>query len=272
MLIDWFTVAAQALNFFILVWLLKRFLYQPILDAIDAREQRIADELADAAEKQTQAQSERDDFEHKNQVFDQQRDEMMEQAVDAANKEQQDLIAKVQKSTEALRLKHQQNLLTEAHNFKKKLSRKVSEEVFAIIRKTLNDLASMSLEAKVVEAFKRRLTNLDKSQKALLAKALNTLPNAEPVMLRSAFKLSVTQREAIKTALEHTFDIAIALKFETREDLICGIEVSANGQKIVWNIADYLQSFEQVVDDLLHEKIQHTTKIKSDSKSQTEQS
>jgi F-type H+-transporting ATPase subunit b len=48
MLIDWFTVGAQVLNFLILVWLLKRFLYKPILDAIDAREQRIAAELADA--------------------------------------------------------------------------------------------------------------------------------------------------------------------------------------------------------------------------------
>ena len=42
MLIDWFTVGAQALNFIILVWLLKRFLYKPMLSAIDAREKRIA--------------------------------------------------------------------------------------------------------------------------------------------------------------------------------------------------------------------------------------
>ena len=48
MLIDWFTVGAQALNFIILVWLLKRFLYKPILNAVDAREKRIAAELADA--------------------------------------------------------------------------------------------------------------------------------------------------------------------------------------------------------------------------------
>ncbi len=48
MLIDWFTVGAQALNFLILVWLMKRFLYKPILNAIDAREKKIAAELADA--------------------------------------------------------------------------------------------------------------------------------------------------------------------------------------------------------------------------------
>ncbi len=73
MLIDWFTVGAQALNFLILVWLLKRFLYKPILDAIDAREKRIAAELADADAKKADAQQERDEFRHKNREFDEQR-------------------------------------------------------------------------------------------------------------------------------------------------------------------------------------------------------
>ena len=48
MLIDWFTVVAQTVNFLVLVWLLKRFFYRPILNAIDAREQRIAAALAEA--------------------------------------------------------------------------------------------------------------------------------------------------------------------------------------------------------------------------------
>jgi F-type H+-transporting ATPase subunit b len=55
MLIDWFTVGAQALNFLILVWLMKRFLYKPILHAIDEREKRIAAELADADAKKAEA-------------------------------------------------------------------------------------------------------------------------------------------------------------------------------------------------------------------------
>ena len=62
MLIDWFTVGAQALNFIILVWLLKRFLYKPILNAVDAREKRIAAELADADAKKAEAQKERDEL------------------------------------------------------------------------------------------------------------------------------------------------------------------------------------------------------------------
>jgi F-type H+-transporting ATPase subunit b len=65
MLIDWFTVGAQVLNFLILVWLLKRFLYKPILHAIDEREKRIAKELADADAKKAEAEKERDEFQHK---------------------------------------------------------------------------------------------------------------------------------------------------------------------------------------------------------------
>ena len=82
--IDWFTFFAQIINFLILVWLLKRFLYQPILHAIDAREKRIAAELADADAKKAEAQKERDEFQHKNEEFDQQRAALLRQATDEA--------------------------------------------------------------------------------------------------------------------------------------------------------------------------------------------
>jgi F-type H+-transporting ATPase subunit b len=84
MLIDWFTVAAQVVNFLILVWLLKHFLYKPVLNAIDVREKRIAKELADADAKQKQAQGERDEFANKNKVFDEQRDALLSKAADDA--------------------------------------------------------------------------------------------------------------------------------------------------------------------------------------------
>jgi hypothetical protein len=87
MLIDWFTVGAQVINFLVLVWLLKRFLYRPILDAIDAREQRIAAELADADAKRAEAKQERETFQHKNEEFDEQRAALLAQATDEAKTE-----------------------------------------------------------------------------------------------------------------------------------------------------------------------------------------
>jgi F-type H+-transporting ATPase subunit b len=84
MLIDWFTVIAQVINFLILVWLLKRFLYRPILNAIDAREKRIAAEISDADEKKAQALKERDEFQYKNVEFDKQRSNRIHQLEEEA--------------------------------------------------------------------------------------------------------------------------------------------------------------------------------------------
>jgi F-type H+-transporting ATPase subunit b len=87
MLIDWFTVGAQVLNFLILVWLLKRFLYKPILNAIDTREKRIATELADADAKKAEAQKEHDEFQSKNKTFDDERSGLLGKATDEAKAE-----------------------------------------------------------------------------------------------------------------------------------------------------------------------------------------
>jgi len=84
MLIDWFTVGAQTLNFLILVWLLKHFLYKPILDAIDAREKRIVAELADADARKAEALSEREAFLKKNEQFDHNHAAMMSKVTDEA--------------------------------------------------------------------------------------------------------------------------------------------------------------------------------------------
>ncbi|HEY4789048.1 MAG TPA: hypothetical protein VIH57_23530, partial [Bacteroidales bacterium] len=66
MLIDWFTVAAQLINFLVLVWLLKRFLYKPVLKAIDEREKRIVMQLQEAENKKAEADREREEFQRKN--------------------------------------------------------------------------------------------------------------------------------------------------------------------------------------------------------------
>src|SRR5450631_1658984 len=100
MLIDWFTVGAQAINFIILVWLLKRFLYKPILNAVDAREKRVAAELADAAAKKAEAVKERDEFRHKNEEFDQQRVTLLSKAAEEAKAERQRLLSEARQAAD----------------------------------------------------------------------------------------------------------------------------------------------------------------------------
>ena len=268
MLIDWFTVGAQALNFLVLVWLMKRFLYKPILDAIDAREKLIAAELADAAGKKAEAQKERDEFQHKNGEFDRQRTALLSKATDEAKAEGQRLLDEARKAADALRVGQQEALKTDARNLNQAIARRAQQEVFAITRKTLTDLATVSLEERMGEVFTRRLREMDAKAKAGLGEAMKTAP--EPALVRSAFDLPPQQRATIQNALDETISAAVRVRFETTPDLISGIELTANGQKIAWSITGYLASLEKGVGELLKEKDKPEAKAESKPQAKAE--
>ena len=252
MLIDWFTVGAQALNFIILVWLLKRFLYKPILNAIDAREKRVAAEIADANQKKAEAQKERDLFQHKNEEFDRQRAALLSKAADDAKAERQRLVEDARKAADTLSTKRQEELLSDANNLKQAFGRLAQKEVFAVVRKALTDLAAVSLEERMSEVFIRRLRTLDGKAREGLSEAIKTA--TKPVLVRSAFELPAVQRDGIQRALNETFSADVHLRFETAPDIVSVIEFVTDGHKVAWSIAEYLMSLETSVGELLKGK------------------
>jgi F-type H+-transporting ATPase subunit b len=249
MLIDWFTVAAQLVNFLILVWLLKRFLFRPITNAIDAREKRIATELATADAKKNDAEKERVEFEKKNQDFDQQRAALMSKATEDAKTEHARLFDQARKDADSLRTGQATALRDDLSRLSSEITQLAAEQVFDIARKTLSDLATVSLEERVGEVFTRRLRALNEKDKDSLGVALNT--SAEAAWVRSNFDLPVEQKAAIQNALNETFSTVVRVQFETKSDTICGIELTANGQKLGWSIDEYLKSLDEKVVALL---------------------
>ena len=252
MLIDWFTVAAQALNFVILAWLMKRFLYKPILDAIDAREKRIATELAAAGRKKTEAQHERDEFQKKNDDFEGQRTALLEKARADADAERKTLMDAAREAADALTAKRQASIAGEAKALVQALRQRAQTEVFDIARKALTDLAGTSLEASACELFIARLQGLEGVPKDALANALKAAK--DDVVVRSAFELSTVQRRAIHKAITDTFGIKVSLHYATDPALVAGIELVAQGQKFAWTLSDYLAQLEQGVGDLLKDR------------------
>jgi F-type H+-transporting ATPase subunit b len=248
--IKWFVVVAQIINFLILVWVLKRFLYKPILNAIDAREKGIATQFAEANAKTAEAEKERATFQHKNEVFDQEHAALMKKMSDEANAERQRLLDEVRKDADALRARRQEALRNEQRALHSNIIRWTQKEVFAITRKTLADLATMSLEERMADVFVNRLRALTSPAREQLAAALGTA--TQPARVRSAFELPPPQRQAIESALKEMFAVDTSVQFETRPDLVCGIELSTNGQKVAWSIADYLATLEKSAAELLH--------------------
>jgi F-type H+-transporting ATPase subunit b len=249
MLIDWFTVGAQVLNFVVLVALMKHFLYQPVLDAIAAREKRIANQIADAVAKEKQALNEQKIFEDKNIAFDQERAALHDKATADTEAEAQRLADEAQKAAQALAANHEQSLARQAAHLHQTIAGRAAREVFAVARKTLTDLANADLESRMVEVFTQHLSELQDPSREQLGVALSK--STDPAIVRSRYELPSAQQTVIQKAVKKTFSADIPLRFETAGDAICGIELSAGGQKIAWTIDEYLRDLQHEVATLL---------------------
>lgn len=252
MLIDWFTVIAQVVNFLILVWLMKRYLYQPILKALAAREQRIAASLADADAKMAEAIKERDEYARKNTEFDRQRAALMFKAQDEAGRERNRLFEAARNDADEFRDKLQGKLSGEYNQLRESINHRTRDEVFAIARKTLADLAGVTLEQRMAEVFIVRLQGLDSGEQARLAAMLKS-PDM-PVVVRSAFELPPAQRAPIEAAIKTTLAGTSPVQFEIVPGLIGGIELIMQGQKVAWCIGDHIASLENGVNELIKER------------------
>jgi F-type H+-transporting ATPase subunit b len=257
MLIDWFTVGAQAINFILLVWLLKHFLYKPILNALETREKRIATELAQAGETKTEAKKLQAEYKLKNEQFDQQRADLLNKASQEVSAERQRLLGEATAAGIVLAAERRRTLLRDVQSLNETIRSHTQQQVFAITRKALTELAAASLEERIAEVFIRRLRALGGNAKSVLADAIRAA--TEPALVRSAFDLPAVQRAAFQNALNETFSADVHLRFETAPDLISGVELSAGGQKIAWSIADYLTSMQRSIEDLVPDKGQPVT-------------
>jgi len=93
MSIDWITVIAQIANFLVLVWLLKRFLYRPILDGIDAREAEITRRMAEAGEAEKKAQAAEATFRQQQKQLLSDQDAVVKQALRESENQRDSLLA-----------------------------------------------------------------------------------------------------------------------------------------------------------------------------------
>ncbi len=246
---DWFTFIAQLINFLVLVWLLKRFLYIPILKAIDEREKRIALQLNEAETLKKAATEELSDFQRKNNEIDIHRQELLKNAISEADAEREKLLAKTRDDIEMLRSALQEKLLNDQQNLSAEIARRARHEVFSISRKALSDLASVNLESQMTAVFIDRINSMDVQEKKRLLSEMNKVTGH--IKVRSALELPPNQKEAIENTLKTNFAVKTGIAYEVTGNTAGGIELIAGGYKIVWSIEDYLQSLEKSITEIV---------------------
>lgn len=241
MQIDWLTVAAQAVNFLILVFLLKKFLYGPVIAAMDRREARIAARLSEAAEREALAGRAEKDYEGRLRELERERAAMLDDARGQADAERERLFAAAREEVARTEDRWRDELDRERQALRQSLRQEIALSALAIARRSLSDLADAKLESRVVDVFLQRLAALEPERRTAFTEGQG------PATVATGFPLNDGDRARIVAALREFAGDALEAVFETDPDLVCGIEVDRAGRRIGWSVADQLDEFEEAL-------------------------
>ena len=267
MLINWFTVIAQIVNFLILVVLLKYLLYNRIIKAMDEREGKIQLHLKEAEEKEQAAEQEAQSLREKNRDFDEKREYMLAQAKKEADARRKELIQEARQAATNLRLVWQEAVRREKESFVLNLRKMAATQAYSITRKAFEDLADAEPEERMVDVFLARIQKIKKKERDALVASIKEAGNE--VVIQSAFEITSKMRKKVTQALHRHLSGEIAPRYETTPDLIMGIELKTRGRKIAWNLRHYLDTMEEnalrTLEQEAERKISGEEKVQADT-------
>jgi F-type H+-transporting ATPase subunit b len=242
-LINWFTVAAQIVNFLILVALLKRFLYGPIVAAMEAREGKIAAQLSEAQQKRAAAKQEESAMRQKIREIDEQRQEMLTEAEHQAEAHKKELLAEARQEMEQIRQKWAASLTRDKETFLKNLKQRLAQEVLAISRRALKDLANLDLEQRLTEVFLDHLRLLPPEEQTAIRESIQE--TGGELLVTTAFELSEESRQRVVARVQEQFGQDLVLRFATSQELLAGIELLTSSRKLAWSLGNFLDTLEE---------------------------
>jgi F-type H+-transporting ATPase subunit b len=247
--IDWLTVAAQIVNFLVLVWLLQRFLYRPITQAMARREARIEERLSDARAERSKAEDEAEKLRKKREELDAAREEMLEEARTEADQLRERLEQDIRQDMNSKRETWRKTLEDERAAFARTVQRKAGHQVLDIVGRVLADFTGSDLAAQIASGFAERLDNLDKDTRKKLTGAAD-MSNG-PALVESGVALDANARRRITRAIHEQFATKIEVDYREDEEVLLGVRLTINEQTVEWSAARHLKRLNRELDELL---------------------
>lgn len=236
MLIDGFTTVAQVINFLLLVYLLHRFLYAPIIRVMDEREKKIAQTLAHAKMAEETAKQNALELEKEKQLFFTTKEKRMAEARHEIEMWRDKQAAVVKDEIKNLRQTSINKLESEQQTFLKALKTQVTRQVISISEKAIKDLAEQRLENRIIFVFLEKIKAIEQK--------IEMKNYTGKVLVTSGFEVDPEMTAVLSEKFSEWFPKSESVVFHRSEALGMGIEVTAGDHKTAWNLNQYLKNME----------------------------
>ncbi len=243
----WFTYSAQIVNFLILVWLLRRFLYRPVLRAIERREQGFIAREKEANKVEAKAGQLLKEYQQQLNALEQSREVMMGQVKEEVSQWKSEQIEQAKEEVAQAHQRWRSAYRQEREKILRTMQEQAGIEIQEMARTVLRELADCDLETLVIDVF---LKHFSESPEGLSQFDISGISERQ-VRIRSAFQLGEDSRERIIRLLneqsEKASDSIDHFELEVVPELICGIELVYGDRRWSWNLA---QSFDELAQRL----------------------
>ena len=145
------TILAQMLNFFILVWILARFAYKPLVSMMQERKERIAKDLADAQAARNEAEQFKADYAAQIANARQEAQQIVEKAVQQAEATTREQLAAAREQIEREKERARQDIVTERDRAMNNLRNEVISLSVAMATKVVAKDMDSETNTKLIE-------------------------------------------------------------------------------------------------------------------------
>jgi len=241
--LDWSTFLLEIINFLVLVWLLRRFLYRPVLAAIVRRQESVRSELESAEAMRADAAALQSEFEAR--IADQQRerDRQMAALDDEVQALRRQRLEELEREIEEARQKARADDQRKLSDTREALGMEALNQGAAFAAALLKELASPELEGLIVQMTLRYLGDLPESRWQSFREDL--AEHQGTCQVSSAFGLDPDQKQALSELFSKQLHSSEPVKFQTDRSLISGLEILLGSWALGANIRDELNGFSE---------------------------
>jgi len=245
MKIDWFTLAAQIVNFLILLFLLRHFLFKRILRIMDERREEIENRYSEVEEEQKKAEQQSEKYQKLLDGWEKKKAELFEQKKEELAEFKKNKSEEAKEQIEEKRRSWKQQLEQEKKEFLETFRKSLLNEFFSYLREVFKELSTVELESHILGLFFEKLES----------ESPDWSDNPEVFTVRTAFELEEHQKSEIKKrVLEQLPDTESSpdFTFELADKGICGVELKGGSRSIAWNVNALAKEKENRLEELIH--------------------
>jgi F-type H+-transporting ATPase subunit b len=238
------TFILEIVNFLILIWILQRLFYKPLLDAIARRKQHIDQSLADAKKLHQEAEDLRSLYENRQKLWMQEKKSVLGALHQQMETEKSTQMAKLQSELEQERQKAKVSLTRQQHEFQQQAEKQALQNGARFAGILLKESAGPELETRLYKMLMDHLKTLPEAC-TLCLQTLGTKKSV-PIKITSAYPLSGELKQQLEQKLGSLISRAVDFNYYQDASLIAGVRIDIGAWVLHANLKHELAGFAEM--------------------------